>query len=53
MMACELHLPLTVHTDVVLLILWHVWKARNSRIFENLNPAPLDIIGRVVKDLDL
>jgi hypothetical protein len=30
----ELQLPSTVHTDVVLLLLWHIWKARNALIFD-------------------
>ena len=46
-------LPDTVCIDVVLLLLWHMWKARNAKIFDHVNSSPLDIIRRVLKDMDL
>jgi hypothetical protein len=33
LLGCELPLPDQVRTDVAILILWHIWKGRNAKIF--------------------
>ena len=46
------HLPETIRSDVMMLTLWHVWKARNAMIFEHQNLSPEDILRRIVNDMD-
>ena len=46
-------LPDTVCIDVVLLLLWHMWKARNAKNLDHVISCALYIIRRVLKDLDL
>lgn len=48
----ELRLPSAVQYDAVLLILWHLWKARNARIFDNQHSTERDVLRRVVCDMD-
>ncbi|KAG2626059.1 hypothetical protein PVAP13_3KG286727 [Panicum virgatum] len=45
-------LPEQVHVDVIPLLLWHIWKARNAMIFDHIDSTPRDIIRRVVQDID-
>ncbi|KAF8658817.1 hypothetical protein HU200_059309 [Digitaria exilis] len=39
--------------DVMVLTLWHIWKARNSLIFDHKSCTASEIIGRVMGDLGL
>nr|TKW07520.1 hypothetical protein SEVIR_7G312532v2 [Setaria viridis] len=48
----ELHLPEDVHLDVVLLMLWQIWKARNALIFDRKTSLAGDVIRRVINDMD-
>ena len=41
-----------VRTDITLLLLWQLWKARNATIFNKENSSPSDIFRRVAKDLE-
>ena len=41
-----------VRLDIVLLLLWHLWKARNSMVFDQVDSSPCDIINRVCRDID-
>ena len=45
-------LPEQVHVDVIPLLLWHNWKARNAMIFDHIDSTPRNIIRRVVQDID-
>ena len=45
-------LPQTTRTDVMLLLLRHMWKARNALIFYHKNSTPSDILRRVIHCLD-
>jgi len=45
-------LPVTVKLDMLLLILWHIWKARNSLVFERHISSSTDIVRKVLQDLD-
>lgn len=47
----ELQLPGTVLLDVILLILWHIWKALNGVIFDHKHSTPTDILRRVTNDM--
>jgi hypothetical protein len=38
--------------DVFLTILWHIWKARNVRIFDQQTLPPPEVLRRAIKDLD-
>ena len=42
-----------VRTDITLLLLWQLWKARNATIFNKENSSPSDILRRVAKDWNL
>ena len=46
-------LPKAVKVDILLLILWHIWKTRNGLIFERQYSSPVDILRRVLKDIDV
>uniref|UniRef100_K3ZMQ4 Reverse transcriptase zinc-binding domain-containing protein n=1 Tax=Setaria italica TaxID=4555 RepID=K3ZMQ4_SETIT len=48
----ELHLPEDVHIDVILLMLWQIWKARNALIFDHKTSSAGDVIRRVINDMD-
>ena len=45
-------LPDAVRVDAIVLILWHLWKARNAAIFDNANSNSTDVLCRVARDLD-
>ena len=45
-------LPENVRLDIVLLILWHLWKSRNAAIFDHTDSSSQDIINRVAKNID-
>jgi hypothetical protein len=51
LLGAELHLPTPVQLDVIMLILWQIWKACNALIFDHRTSLPQDIIGKVVHDL--
>ena len=44
--------PGAIRIDIVLLILWHLWKSRNTMIFDQADSTPLDTILRAIRDLD-
>ncbi|KAF8645681.1 hypothetical protein HU200_066127 [Digitaria exilis] len=48
----ELPLPSSVRLDILLLMLWHIWKARNTHIFDKKLMTATDILRRVTYDLD-
>jgi len=37
---------------MLLLLLWHIWKARNGLIFERQVSTSQDILRRTLKDID-
>ncbi|KAG2554580.1 hypothetical protein PVAP13_9KG600601 [Panicum virgatum] len=45
-------LPDAVRLDIVLLILWHLWKCRNAVVFDQNDSGPLDVLTRVDRDMD-
>ena len=45
-------LPDNVRLDIVLLILWHLWKSRNAVIFDQADSSSQDVINRVARDID-
>ena len=45
-------LPKAVKVDMLLLIHWHIWKTRNGRVFERQVSSPVDILRRILKDID-
>ena len=45
-------LPDKVRLDIVLLILWHLWKSRNAVIFDQADSSSQDVINRVSRDID-
>ena len=45
-------LPENVRLDIVLLILWHLWKSRNAAIFDQTDSSSQDIINRVARNID-
>jgi hypothetical protein len=53
LIGCSLPLPDQTRTDVTLVLLWRIWKARNAKIFEQLVLPPPDVIPRATKDLDI
>ncbi|KAG2624456.1 hypothetical protein PVAP13_3KG130900 [Panicum virgatum] len=53
LLGCELQLPHTVQTDVMLLLLWHIWKARNALIFDKQTSSHTDILRRLIKDMEM
>ncbi|KAF8733786.1 hypothetical protein HU200_014633 [Digitaria exilis] len=52
LLGTELQLPPSVHHDVILLILWHIWKARNAVIFDHQTSTPRVVLQRVLHDMD-
>jgi hypothetical protein len=49
----ELQLPSAVHTNnAVLLILWHIWKARNALIFDQTSLSATSTLRRVLHDME-
>ncbi|KAF8662393.1 hypothetical protein HU200_055973 [Digitaria exilis] len=49
----ELQLPSQVQYDAVLVLLWHLWKARNAKIFDNLQLTEEAILRHTLSDMDL
>ncbi|KAF8673824.1 hypothetical protein HU200_048583 [Digitaria exilis] len=47
----HLPLPQDTHLDVILLILWHVWKARNAAIFDHELIPPRLVLKKVLDDM--
>ena len=45
-------LPDAVRLDIVLLILWHLWKCRNAVVFDQNDSGSLDVLTRVDRDMD-
>jgi len=45
-------LPDVIGVDFFLLLLWHMWKARNAMIFDQIDSAPRKVFNRVAVDLD-
>jgi len=45
-------LPEQTRPDIMLL-LWHIWKARNATIFDHTNMTPSDVLRRIIHDLDI
>ena len=39
--------------DVMLVILWHIWKARNALVFNSVDEDTASVLRGVVKDLNL
>jgi len=33
--------------DVILLLLWQLWKARNALIFEKINTSPVEVLVKL------
>jgi hypothetical protein len=52
-LACSFPLPDDVRTDIFLTLLWHIWKATNSKIFEQQTLPPQEVLRQVVQDLDV
>ncbi|CAO2039804.1 unnamed protein product [Urochloa humidicola] len=52
LLGCSLQLPSQPQTDVMLLTLWHVWKARNAVVFDHQSLSTTQILHRVVADLE-
>ncbi|KAF8657007.1 hypothetical protein HU200_060340 [Digitaria exilis] len=48
----ELEIPHQVQTDVMLLLLWHIWKARNAMLFEHKDQTTTETIRRVIVDME-
>ncbi|KAF8714952.1 hypothetical protein HU200_027493 [Digitaria exilis] len=48
----EFSLPSNVWLDIILLILWHIWKGRNALIFDHKLMTATDVLRRVTHDLD-
>ena len=53
LLGCELQLPDTVQADVMLLLLWHIWKAWNAVIFDKQASSHTDILRRLIKDMEM
>ena len=49
----ELPLPDQTRPDIMLLLLWHIWKARNALIFNRDNLSTVDVLRRVLHDLEI
>ncbi|KAF8686952.1 hypothetical protein HU200_043230 [Digitaria exilis] len=47
----EVQLPDSVQMDVIVLVLWQIWKARNALIFDHKLPSPSEIIRKALDDL--
>jgi hypothetical protein len=48
----DLDLPAKVRLDVMLISLWHIWKARNAMIFNNEDVSPNVVLHGIINDLD-
>nr|CAB3458948.1 unnamed protein product [Digitaria exilis] len=38
--------------DVVLLTLWHIWKVRNTAIFDHHTMTGTEVLHRIISDMD-
>ncbi|KAG2608927.1 hypothetical protein PVAP13_4KG005381, partial [Panicum virgatum] len=45
-------LPKTVSVDMLLMLLWHIWKARNDLVFDRHDLSPTGIIRKTLRDID-
>ncbi|RCV18209.1 hypothetical protein SETIT_3G281400v2, partial [Setaria italica] len=48
----ELSLPSHVHLDVIMMVLWQIWKARNALIFYGKPSSAHEVVRRVIKDFE-
>ncbi|KAF8653954.1 hypothetical protein HU200_062094 [Digitaria exilis] len=48
----NLALPPSVQLDVVLLTLWHIWKARYTAIFGHHTMTVSGVLHRIISDMD-
>ena len=37
---------------MLLLFLWNIWKARNALVFDHQDLSPVDVIRKILKDID-
>jgi hypothetical protein len=44
-------LPVCVHSDVFVLVLWHIWKARNALIFYHKPSSATQVLRQVVNNM--
>ena len=51
LLGCNLGLPDSCQTDVILLLLWHIWKARNELIFDQKHLTTSEVLRRCSTDL--
>ncbi|KAG2589371.1 hypothetical protein PVAP13_5NG239162, partial [Panicum virgatum] len=51
-LGCELQLPQSVHMDAMMLMLWQIWKARNTLMLDRADSLPMDILRRMIKDME-
>ncbi|KAF8662298.1 hypothetical protein HU200_056505 [Digitaria exilis] len=47
------HLPAQVQTDVMLVVMWHIWKVRTALIFDHKTSTAALTLTRAIDDLDL
>lgn len=47
-----LALPDEVRTNIFITLFWHVWKARNAKIFEQRILSPHEVLRRVLQDME-
>lgn len=52
LIGCESHHPAQVRLDMVLNILWHIWKARNAMIFNAKDITVVGVLHVIAKDID-
>ncbi|KAF8780974.1 hypothetical protein HU200_000940 [Digitaria exilis] len=52
LIGANLALPPSVQLDVVLLTLWHIWKARNTAIFDHHTMTGTEVLHRIISDMD-
>jgi len=45
-------LPGAVKDDVMILIFWHIWKARNAKIFDHRDSSPTEVLRHISADID-
>jgi hypothetical protein len=48
----ELDLPTEVRLDAVVVLHWHIWKARNALIFDHQNSIAVGVVRKVISNLD-
>lgn len=47
----SLDFPPSVRLDVVLVLLWNIWKSRNALIFDGKDSAPSEVLRASYRDL--